>query len=185
MSDVYEWEREGTAGCQTSTSAYRGCVLLLSGGGSRFRSYLIDASASGDDVFFTHRGQLGNVGTTVGKNDLFDARVGGGFAQQPPGCAGSCKGVSPPPITPASPPSAGFAGGGNVSPQPRTLPKPKSAAQIRAERLAKALKTCRTNRNRHKRVACERQARKRYGPTHQGKPARKATAKRHRKGGAR
>ena len=41
-------------------------------------------------------------------------------------------------------------------------PPPKTAAQIRAERLAKALKACKRKRNKQKRVACERGAHKKY-----------------------
>ena len=41
----------------------------------------------------------------------------------------------------------------------------------RAQKLAKALKSCHAKRNRQKRQACERQARKRYGakPKHKSK----------------
>jgi hypothetical protein len=40
---------------------------------------------------------------------------------------------------------------------------PRRAGLTRAQKLAKALKACRKQRDRHKRAACERQARRRYG----------------------
>jgi hypothetical protein len=43
----------------------------------------------------------------------------------------------------------------------------------RAQLLAKALKACRKKKNKHKRVACERAARKKYGPPHKHKAAKK------------
>jgi hypothetical protein len=39
-----------------------------------------------------------------------------------------------------------------------------SFKQLQAKRLIKALKACHKKRNRHRRVACEKQARKKYGP---------------------
>ena len=85
--DVYEWEREGTSGCPKPTSDFGGCVFLLSGGASEYSSRLIDSSASGNDVFFVHRGQLGGVGGRSGQSAMFDARVGGGFSEPSGGCA--------------------------------------------------------------------------------------------------
>ncbi len=45
--DVYEWERDGTGSCREEA----GCDYLLSGGTSNSASWLLGASASGDDVF--------------------------------------------------------------------------------------------------------------------------------------
>jgi hypothetical protein len=42
--------------------------------------------------------------------------------------------------------------------------KVKTKALTRAQKLAKALKACRKDKNKHKRASCERQARKKYGP---------------------
>jgi hypothetical protein len=52
--------------------------------------------------------------------------------------------------------------------------KPKTAAELRAEKLAKALKVCGKDKSKKKRAACDKQARKKYGPA---KKAKKATAK--------
>jgi hypothetical protein len=46
--------------------------------------------------------------------------------------------------------------------------KPKTAAQVRAERLARALKVCK-KKSKRTRVACEKAARKRYGPLQKAK----------------
>jgi hypothetical protein len=64
-----------------------------------------------------------------------------------------------------------FNGTGNYPPPPS--PKGKTAAQIRAELLAKALKACRKKHNKHNRAVCEAQAKKRYGPAHKAKKASK------------
>ena len=49
----------------------------------------------------------------------------------------------------------------------------------RAQLLAKALKACRTKykKKKSKRIACEKQARKKYGPKHKKKPAKKSAHK--------
>jgi hypothetical protein len=70
-----------------------------------------------------------------------------------------------------APASATFAGPGNVVVPALAAVKPRTAAQVRAEELARALKACRDKRNKHKRAACETQARRSYGA------AKKAGAK--------
>jgi hypothetical protein len=78
-ADVYEWEREGSSGC-TKGSPFNGggCVQLISAGTGTEHSLLLDASASGNDVFFISRDPL-VPGTNNGQLRLFDARVNGGF----------------------------------------------------------------------------------------------------------
>jgi hypothetical protein len=75
MTDVYEWED--------------GKLFLISPGRSASDAYFADASASGDDIFFTTYEQLvrGDRDTNM---DLYDARVGGGFPESPSN--GSCSG---------------------------------------------------------------------------------------------
>jgi hypothetical protein len=92
--DVYEWEA--------------GRLRLLSVGDAAAPSDFVGASEAGDDVFFATRDRL--VGQDRdGFLDLYDARVGGGFARQNPvghvPCADeACK-------SPASaPPAVGAAG---------------------------------------------------------------------------
>jgi hypothetical protein len=63
-------------------------------------------------------------------------------------------------------------GAGNLKPAATTpAPKPKTAAQIRAEKLAKALRSCRGYRKKAKRTRCEKQARKQFGTAKQAKRA--------------
>jgi hypothetical protein len=70
--------------------------------------------------------------------------------------------VPPPPTTPAPviPPAVPIAVPAIQPPPLVTTPKPLT----RAQKLAKALKVCRKDRKKSKRVACERQARRKYGP---------------------
>jgi hypothetical protein len=167
--DVYEWEREqpgGGSGCpaQTPARASGGCVFLLSGGLGAAPSLFIDADAKGENVFFETHDRL-VPGDRNENLKLYDARVGGGFPESSQACEGTgCQGV--PPASPgfATPSSATFAGSANHSPQPPA--KGKTGAQIKAEKLARALRACRVKRSRHRRMLCEAQARRRYGPPH-------------------
>lgn len=100
--DVYEFEN--------------GELFLISGGSGTEDSYFLDASASGDDVFFDTRDRL--VGWDEdSKYDAYDARAGGGLPEPPPPpppCEGdSCQ---PPPVVPndVTPASSSFVGPGNV-----------------------------------------------------------------------
>jgi hypothetical protein len=161
--DVYEWEQEGTGSCTTSTSRWGGCVFLLSGADSSDQSFFVDADASGDNVFFTHRGKLGQAGEADDKLNLFDTRVDGGFSQVRLSCTGTgCQGVPPAAPVFATPASVTFSGLGNLSPTPPMAPATK--APTRAQLLAKALKACRAKHDKRKRASCETQAKKRYGP---------------------
>jgi hypothetical protein len=166
LQDVYEWEREGTAGCPARSPALleRGCVFLLSGGESGDYSYFLDADESGDNVFIAHRGQLAGAGPPDDKNHVFDVRVDGGFSVPSLGCAGaSCR--APLPSAPAfgAPPTAGLSGGANYLPSPPAPPR-KRVVETRAQKLSKALRACRRHHSaKRQRLACERLARARYG----------------------
>jgi hypothetical protein len=94
-----------------------GTLHLISSGRDAADSWFLDASASGDDVFFLTRERL--VGWDVDQSyDLYDARVGGGFPDPPAApapCAGdACRGVGH--AAPATPSLASetFAGQGNA-----------------------------------------------------------------------
>ena len=159
VNDVYEWEEEGTEGCPQATSVGGGCIFMLSGGNSRFRSFFVDASVSGGDVFFTHRGQLGQANPAGGKNALFDVRVDGGFPEVATGCQdGSCEGATPPTPSPSSSPTLSAPGGNPPAPAPRKSKRTVTRAQM----LAKALKTCKPKRK-AARKRCEAAARRRFG----------------------
>lgn len=174
--DVYEWEREGTEGCSVASSVSGGCVFLLSGGESGDRSFFVDASADGSNVFFTHRGQLGPVGASDQRVTLFDARIDGGGVASPTGCTGSsCQGSQSASFSSTSPATLTFPGAQNFSPP---VNAPLAKRPTRRQLLAKALAVCRRHKKKHTRVACERRARKRYGvsKTKRSKAKRKATS---------
>jgi len=88
--DVYEWEDRDLDG--------EGELRLLSAGRAESDSEFLDASENGDDVFFLTRERLVGIDTDD-QVDLYDARVGGGFAEQnpspaPPACEGEgCQGT--------------------------------------------------------------------------------------------
>jgi hypothetical protein len=118
--DVYEWEAKGTGSCGWQAQN-GGCLYLISTGKSDDASYLADASASGDDVFFFTRERLA-AQDKDSLRDVYDARVGGGLASQnqpPPQvpCEGeACKaGATPPPVQ-GSPATPLFSGPGNQKP---------------------------------------------------------------------
>jgi hypothetical protein len=115
LQDVYEYEG--------------GHVYLISNGAGSFESSFVDASSSGDDVFFTTADQL-VLQDQDSRVDMYDARVGGGFpvSVSPPACdnGDSCKlPVSPQPAIFGAPASATFSGAGNITPPPPAVAKPK------------------------------------------------------------
>jgi hypothetical protein len=120
-------------------------------------------SPSGTDIFIGTTDSLVPQDTdTLG--DVYDARVGGGFPAPTTGaCEGEgCQGA---PTTAPSfgvPGSATFSGSGNLNSSPPVSgPAPKRPT--RAQKLAAALKACRTKHSKHKRKSCEAQARTKYG----------------------
>lgn len=161
-ANVYEHEQDGAGSCHQTA----GCLYLISAGTSSAGSFFEDASPSGDNVFFTTDRQLVAQDRDT-RSDLYDARVGGGFSAPvaPVPCSGeSCKPAPSSQPTIFGPlPSAAFAGTGNIFP---VVPKPAVAAKplTRAQKLVKALKACRRKPKR-KRAACEKQARRAFGPT--------------------
>jgi hypothetical protein len=172
VGDVYEYQ-SGGVGCATANN---GCVALLSGGTGPRESALSDASANASDVFFQTADRL--VSQDVGSDsDIYDAHVCSAEAAcpasavAPPPCttADSCKGaISLQPGVFGAPASATFNGAGNPSPASPVTVKPKAKLLTRAQKLAKALRAC-TKKPKKKRPACERQARRAYGPAHKAK----------------
>jgi hypothetical protein len=160
LVDVYEWERDGSGSCHTAG----GCVSLLSGGKSDDNSYLLDASANGDNVFFVTRAQL--LGEDQDETfNVYDARVEGAHPPAGTSCSeAGCQGVPGAPPIFATPSSVTFAGVGNFPPPAPAKPatKPKAKPLTRAQKLAQALRACRKKRKGASRTACEKQARKRY-----------------------
>jgi hypothetical protein len=150
-----------------------GCVGLISSGTSKEESALLDASESGGDVFFLSTAILSPL-DVEGSRTVYDAHectaaspCPAPVAASPPACTteASCK--APPSLQPAIfglPASATFSGPGNLTPPPPpATAKGKTAGQVRAARLASALKTCHRDKRRAKRRACEKAAQRRYG----------------------
>jgi DNA-binding beta-propeller fold protein YncE len=171
--DVYEYEPEGIGGCLSSNTSFsgssNGCVSLISSGGSAEESAFLDASESGDDVFFLTASRLT---PQDGDNalDVYDAHACTSAspcmtppAVSPPPCttSDSCKPApSAQPQSFGEPSSETFSGAGNLpAAAPTTVVKPRSLT--RAQKLSRALKACR-KKGRHRRSACERQVRRRY-----------------------
>jgi hypothetical protein len=184
--DVYEFEPAGVGSCTSASVAFNagtgGCVGLISSGVASGPSVFLDASGTGADVFFTTRERLvgRDVDTAV---DIYDAHVCSGpsdcpsEAKVPPACttADACRAApAPQPSIFGAPSSATFSGQGNAA-SPPSPPLTKTAAQLRAEKLRKALKACKKIRARIRRVACDRKAHRRYRPV---KSSRLANAKR-------
>lgn len=172
-SDVYEWERDGEGSCTSSPS----CLYLISDAGSSTEAIFVDASETGDNVFFTTRSDL--VSQDKGDNVvLYDARVGGGFPETSTGCTGGgCQVTLQASPAFSAPASTTFTGIGNFPPAPQTQPTHhKTVAELRAESLKKALKACSKKHKKHARAVCERKARRRYGRARKAsQPARKTT----------
>ncbi len=148
--DVYEWERNGASACGEP----QGCQYLLSGGTSRSASYLLDASANGDSVFFVSDARL--VAQDDNESDhLYDDRVDGVQPSSPAGCAGSeCEEIPVAPPIFATPPSATFAGVGNFPPvakapaKAKPKPKPKHKSKTKGKRAKGHGKRSRASRAR-------------------------------------
>jgi hypothetical protein len=186
--DVYEYEPPVGAGggldsspeppndsCTTTSSTYspaaQGCIALISSGTASQESEFLDASESGDDVFFYSAARLTPQASASGYS-VYDAHVcGAGWAcaagQQPVGVtpcesASECRAPSAPPGTSAGSTSAsvGFEGAGNLAPAPLAA---VVKSPTRAQKLADALRACRKDKKRSRRNKCEMQARTKYG----------------------
>jgi DNA-binding beta-propeller fold protein YncE len=168
--DVYQFEPANVGDCNASS----GCVALISSGTSSNESGFLDASVSGNDVFFVTAAQL--VSTDRDNSfDVYDARVCGSSPcikpppPPPPPCGSeaTCRPSAPPPSVFEAPASATSSGAGNI-PRQETLgtgdskPKPLTKAQ----KLVKAMKVCKKKfkHAKKKRASCETQARRAYGP---------------------
>jgi DNA-binding beta-propeller fold protein YncE len=174
--DVYEYEPPSSAAqappndtCTAGSPAYSttsgGCVDLISSGGSHEESVFLDASESGDDVFFLTAAGLSSQDYD-GALDVYDAHACSAAspclpvpAVAPPACStgDSCKAApTPQPEIFGAPSSETFSGAGNVTAaEGKVAPK----ALTKKQKLARALQRCRKKPKR-KRAACERQAKR-------------------------
>jgi hypothetical protein len=160
--DVYEWEREGEGTCtvQSPSRPTGGCVSLLSGATSTDDSLLVDADASGENVFVEHVGTLGRAQAPEGHLELYDLRVRGGFPLVSEACrAAACQTGPAPPPAPQTAASTLITGLGNYQP---AINKPATKPLTTRQKLASALRACRRDRIKRRRVTCERAAHARY-----------------------
>ncbi len=119
--DVYQYEPIGIGSCGASSGdaatvlVADGCVSLVSSGTAEDEAALLDASASGNDVFFLSRARLA-VTDEDNELDVYDARVDGVAAVRSfiRDCAGEdCQDLVLPPAD-SNPTSTSFAGPGNL-----------------------------------------------------------------------
>jgi hypothetical protein len=185
--DVYQYEPPGVGDCNgekaTFSPASGGCVALISSGTAKQESAFLDASESGDDVFFLTGERLLPSQDVDRSLDVYDAHACSGAAPclpeaptPPLACEGdACQSPGGPPED-QTPGSLTYQGPGNPTPPPAPLIKHKSAAELKAEKLKQALKSCRKQKRKRKRSACEAKARKLYGP-HKAKKSKKSSRK--------
>jgi DNA-binding beta-propeller fold protein YncE len=191
VTDVYEYEPSGVGTCAQDP----GCASLISSGAGSKESAFVEASATGDDVFFLTDPPL-LASDVDSAYDIYDSRVCGvsgssACLPQPtppaPECAGEeCKAAAPASPSFEPPATATHVGPGNtpateVRNEKTSKPAPKKLT--RAQRLAKALKACGKIKKKKKRLACQKQARKQWGAKKKGKKSSKA--KKSSTGGAR
>jgi hypothetical protein len=181
VENVYQYEPNGVGDCTREA----GCVSLISSGTSERESAFLDASVSGNDVFFLTSPAL--ISQDVDVNfDVYDARVCSEASPcqvPPPIAAEPCTNVetcrpatvSVPSFTP--PPTTPLGSGNLVVPPGKQVLANKTAtvkrAPTRAQRLAKALKQCRklphhSKAQKRLRGKCEATAHKRYGTVKHG-----------------
>jgi hypothetical protein len=163
-----------TNGQQNVYEYENGALQLISSGSSEEISTFSDASANGDDVFFTTRAQLVPEDTD-NNSDMYDARVGGGFTAPAPSqsCAGeSCRGpLSAPPAPlgigtevsgaapeapPAQPPAA------KVS-KPASKPKKRAGRKGKKGKSKKVARKAKRSRAAHRRGNKSPRSRRRGG----------------------
>jgi len=181
--NVYEYEPEGLGSCHSPA----GCVALISSGESDHESAFLDASESGDDAFFlTNQPLVGSDHDT--SFDVYDARIcseASPCISVPPASPQGCEAVQTcRPLTPSQqvfpgPSGSATSSGAPNQPASQTLHSQASAKPkplTRAQKLTKALKTCRARyKSKNRRALCERRARKSYGAHTPAKKAKKPT----------
>lgn len=134
-TDVYEWEEEGAGGCGAGDASFsvaaEGCVDLISSGQSPQDTRFIEASPSGDDVFFATVASL--LPQDFGVFDVYDARVDGGLPIPPPPappCEGDACSAQIPAPQEATPASSDYVGPPEASPAAK---RPRCAKGKRRE----------------------------------------------------
>lgn len=121
VQDVYEWEAQGVGSCERP----QGCLYLISSGHSKRINYLYAVSDSGDDVFLRSADLLVPADTDSTPS-IYDARVGGGFLEEPETCplGQDCGGTVTPAPSLGAPASEALGPPDNFVP-PKNCPKGK------------------------------------------------------------
>ena len=165
-ADVYQWEQAGRGGCEEGDASYvatsGGCVSLISAGKSPADSEFLDAGLEGEDVFIRTASSL-VAQDPRGTIDIYDARVGGGFASplSPPAeCEGEACQSPPPGPNNQTPSSASFHGSGNLGGEGRK-PRPCAKGKHKVKPNGKA--RCVKNRKKAKHRKKHRQHRRSTG----------------------
>jgi hypothetical protein len=123
--DVYQYEPLGVGTCGPASGSAsiarsgNGCISLISSGSDSGVSLFLDASETGDDLFFATFAKLS--ATDVDNDvDVYDAKVNGVEAVLEPSseCEGEACRTNPPAPTEGAPTSALFNGAGNVKSKP-------------------------------------------------------------------
>jgi NHL repeat len=183
--DVYLHEPTGVGDCGTGSGGAAiarsagGCVSLISSGTAEEEAAFLDASETGDDVFFLTSAQL-NETDTDRELDVYDARVGGIPASLPEisECLGeACQPAARAPEDP-TPASAAFEGPGNLAPRLSC-----GALSRRAGRLSRRAKALRVRARRatgpaaakQLRLEAERRARRANGLSKRVERCRRAS----------
>jgi hypothetical protein len=166
--DVYEYEPAGVGNCTGSSYTYRessgGCVDLISSGTSAEESAFLDASETGNDVFFLTSERLvtQDYDSAI---DVYDAHVCTATApcSSEPASAAPCTTADACRAAPAAPPtvfgatpSETFSGNGN--PAPTLAPKPSACprGKCRKAHSRRHRRKPRRGHAKHKRTARKR-----------------------------
>ena len=131
-SDVYEWRGDGVGGC----GRVQGCVALITNGIDGLENVLLGTDPSGRDVFIGTHSQLAPTDSDQ-FGDVYDVRIGGGFAPPPP-LPTECEGdaCSTPANAPndTTPSSFTFSGPGDVTPLPSSASASSPASVVKCAR---------------------------------------------------
>jgi hypothetical protein len=144
--DVYEWEDQGVGSCTQPG----GCLYLISSPHSSRNEYLWAVSRSGNDIFFLSADLLLPADADETPS-IYDARVGGGFAEAP--VRAECLGEAcQPSVSPPADPTPGLRGdGGNVKEKQRARRCAKGRRKVRQRGKVRCVKRHRQHgRHRHR-----------------------------------
>jgi hypothetical protein len=175
---VYDDKPPGASSLETLQEWTHGETVQLSPLGTASSYYVLGtAGPELEDVFFLAHEPLVGADRNGGTQDVYDARVQGGFSPctagnpNPPSASSSCAPATSTPNPQPPSPSPYTANLGvaafSLAPLPADTSHPASATKplTRAQKLAKALKACGKDKRRSTRLACEKSAHKKYGTT--------------------